>query len=204
MMKLAEVLIFSVCLSVSIYSQNQFLHIKISSDIEIIKISDHVFVHVSLAQMGKWGIVSSNGMIYVSGKEALLFDTPVTDSLTKDLVNWITDSLKVRIVGFVPNHWHDDCMGGLNYIHKMRIPSYANEKTRTIAEIKNLPVPHYGFTDSLILHLGERIAVCKYYGPAHTADNIVTWIPSEQILFGGCMVKEMKSENLGNIEDADL
>ncbi len=203
-MKLAEVLIFSVCLSVSIYSQNQFLHIKISSDIEIIKISDHVFVHVSLAQMGKWGIVSSNGMIYVSGKEALLFDTPVTDSLTKDLVNWITDSLKVRIVGFVPNHWHDDCMGGLNYIHKMRIPSYANEKTRTIAEIKNLPVPHYGFTDSLILHLGERIAVCKYYGPAHTADNIVTWIPSEQILFGGCMVKEMKSENLGNIEDADL
>ena len=154
--------------------------------------------------MGKWGMVSSNGMIYVSGKEALLFDTPVTDSLTKDLVNWITDSLKVRIVGFVPNHWHDDCMGGLNYIHKMRIPSYANGKTRTIAEIKNLPVPHYGFTDSLILHLGDRIAVCKYYGPAHTVDNIVTWIPSEQILFGGCMVKEMKSEYLGNIEDADL
>jgi metallo-beta-lactamase class B len=95
-------------------------------------------------------------------------------------------------------------MGGLNYIHKIGIPSYANELTRVIAKSKNLPVPDHGFTDSLVLHLGDRIAVCRYYGRAHTADNIVTWIPSEQILFGGCMVKEMKSTSLGNIADADL
>jgi metallo-beta-lactamase class B len=204
-MKTSLIIIFlSVCLTVFAYARDSYLHIKVSDDIEIIKLSDHVFVHVSYAQMGNYGRVPSNGMIFVVGREALLFDTPVTDSLTKYLVSWISDSLKVRIVGFVPNHWHDDCMGGLNYIHKIGIPSYANELTREIAKSKNLPVPDHGFTDSLVLHLGGRIAVCRYYGRAHTADNIVTWLPSEQVLFGGCMVKEMKSTSLGNIADADL
>ena len=204
-MKTSLIILFlSVCLTACAYAHDSYSHIKVSDDIEIIKISDHVFAHVSYALMGNYGRVPSNGMIFVAGKEALLFDTPVNDSLTKDLVRWITDSLKVRIVGFVTNHWHIDCMGGLNYIHSLGIPSYANEKTRAIAESKNLPIPQKGFTDSLILHLGDRVVICKYYGPAHTIDNIVTWIPSEQILFGGCMVKELKSMTLGNIEDADL
>jgi metallo-beta-lactamase class B len=35
-------------------------------------------------------------------------------------------------------------------------------------------------------------------------DNIVVWVPSEQILFVGCMVKSMRSNDLGNIVDGDL
>jgi metallo-beta-lactamase class B len=151
-----------------------------------------------------WGRIGSNGLIYTVNGEALLFDTPMNDSLTKQLVNWITDSLKIRIVGFVPNHWHDDCMGGLNYLNSIGISSYANEKTLAIVKSKNLPIPQHGFVDSLTLQIGNQSAICKYYGPAHTVDNIVTWIPSERILFGGCMVKELKSETLGNIADADL
>ena len=41
-------------------------------------------------------------------------------------------------------------------------------------------------------------------GAAHTVDNIVVWIPDEKILFGGCMIKELKANNLGNIVDADI
>lgn len=204
-MKKSLIVVFvHFCFCAVLYAQDSFVHIPVSRDIEIIKLSDRVYIHVSYAVIDKYGRVPSNGMIYTAGGEALLFDTPVNDSLTKDLVRWITDSLKVRIVGFVPNHWHIDCMGGLKYIHSLGIPSYANERTRTIAESKKLPVPQSGFTDSLVLHLGDRIVFCKYYGPAHTSDNIVAWIPSEQILFGGCMVKEVKSKTLGNIEDADL
>jgi metallo-beta-lactamase class B len=177
---------------------------KISEDIEVIQISTNSYVHVSYTQLPGFGRIGSNGLIYAVNGEALLFDTPMNDSLTMQLVNWITDSLKVRIVGFVPNHWHDDCMGGLNYLLSIGIPSYANEKTIAIAKSKDLPIPQHGFVDSLTLYLGDQMVVCKYYGPAHTLDNIVTWIPSERILFGGCMVKEMKSETLGNIADADL
>jgi len=45
---------------------------------------------------------------------------------------------------------------------------------------------------------------CYYFGGGHTTDNIVVWIPSEKILFAGCMVKEMSSKTLGNLADADV
>lgn len=201
---LTSIAVLIVCLNTVGFSQDTLRHITVSKDIEVIQISKHSYVHVTYVQVPPFGRVASNGLIYTDNKEALLFDTPMNDSLTKDLVTWITDSLKVRIVGFVPNHWHDDCMGGLNYLNTIGIPSYANERTRTIAISKNLPVPQHGFADSLILYLDNQAVVCRYFGPTHTVDNIVTWIPSERVLFGGCMVKALKSETLGNLADADL
>jgi metallo-beta-lactamase class B len=76
---------------------------------------------------------------------AFLFDTPVTEAQIKDLVTWIRDSLKLKIVGFVPNHWHKDCIGGLAYLQSLKIKSYANQKTIDIAKAKHLPVPVFGF-----------------------------------------------------------
>jgi metallo-beta-lactamase class B len=196
--------IFYMCLTIPVFSQGTFHHMKVSEDIDVVQLSTNAYVHVSYAEFPGFGRIGSNGFIYTNNGEALLFDTPVNDSLTEQLVTWIKDSLKMHLVGFVPNHWHNDCMGGLNYLHSIGITSYANEKTIAIAQSKNLPVPQNGFVDSLVLHLGNQTVICKYYGPAHTADNIVTWIPSERILFGGCMVKELKSNSLGNIADADL
>jgi metallo-beta-lactamase class B len=196
--------IFILCLTVPSCSQWTFQHIKVSKDIDIIQLSKNSYIHVSYSQVPGFGRTSSNGFIYTNNGEALLFDTPMDDSLTAQLVTWITHSLKVRIVGFVPNHWHVDCMGGLNYLNRVGIPSYAHEKTIAIAKSKNLPIPQHGFVDSLALHLGNQTVICKYYGPAHTSDNIVTWIPSEKILFAGCMVKELNSGILGNLADADL
>jgi metallo-beta-lactamase class B len=175
----------------------------VSANLEIIPLSRHVYMHVSYSEMPPCGRVASNGLIYTVGNEALLFDTPPSDSLTRDLVQWITDSLQVRIVGFVPNHWHNDCMGGLNTIHSSGIPSYAHEQTIKIALSRNLPVPQLGFTDSLFLYLGEYQVVCRYFGPAHTSDNIITWIPAENVLFTGCMVKELAAKSPGNLADAD-
>lgn len=204
MRTLTCVSVLLMCLSEVGFPQDTLRQNTVSKDIEVIQISEHSYVHVSYTQVPPFGRVGSNGLIFTRDKEALLFDTPMNDSLTMDLVNWIADSLKARIVGFVPNHWHNDCMGGLNYLNSIGIPSYANERTIAIAKSKNLPVAQHGFADSLTLRLGDQAVICKYYGPAHTVDNIVTWIPSERVLFGGCMVKDLKSQTLGNIADADL
>jgi len=185
-------------------SQSGYRRIKISNDIELIKLSEHAYVHVSYAEIPPYGRVASNGLIFINEGEAFLFDTPVTDSQTNDLVSWLKDNLKLKIVGFVPNHWHSDCMGGLGYLQSLHIKSYANQKTIDIAKSKHLPVPDYGFKDSLQLKLGNKLIKYYYFGAAHTLDNIVVWIPSEQILFPGCMIKSMDSKNLGNTADGDL
>ncbi|MBN1533767.1 MAG: subclass B1 metallo-beta-lactamase [Spirochaetes bacterium] len=178
--------------------------IRISGDIEIIRLSEHSYVHVSYATLPKFGRFGSNGYIYVDNGEAMLFDTPVDDRLTEQLVRWITGSMKARIVGFVPNHWHADCMGGLRYILSRKIPTYANEMTIAIAKARGLPVPRKGFRDTLTLKVGSGTVICRYFGPAHSSDNITVWVPSERVLFAGCMVKEGNATNLGNLSDAVL
>jgi metallo-beta-lactamase class B len=185
------------------YSQD-YKRIQVSDDIELIKLSENIFVHVSYASLPGFGRFPSNGVIFRNGNEAFLFDTPVTDYLTEVLVTWLQDSLNLNIVGFVPNHWHEDCMGGLRYLQNQKIPSYANQMTIDIARSNNLPAPAQGFSDSLPLYLADKRVECYYPGAAHSLDNIVIWIPSEQVLFAGCMVKSINSTDLGNTADGDL
>lgn len=189
---------------VNALSQNAYSTIKVSNDIELIKISNNAYVHVSYTILPQYGRISANGLIFINGSEAFLFDTPWTDALTKDLVSFLKDSLNIKIIGFAPNHWHDDCMGGLGYLQNQKIESYANQKTIELAKLHDLPVPAHGFKDSLELRLSDKLIKCYYLGAAHSLDNIVVWIPSEQILFAGCMVKGLGSNNLGNTADGDL
>ena len=204
MKKLLLLIILEICLVKLSFAQNQYQKFQVSEDIEIIKINDNAYVHVSYAEVSGWGRVASNGLIYLNNGEAALFDTPMTDSLTKDLMDWITSKLKAKVTLFVPNHWHRDCIGGLAYLNSLGIESYANEITVEIAKSKNLPMPAHGFRDSQTLSLGDKKIFCEFLGAAHAIDNIVVWLPSEKILFAGCMAKEVGSKNLGNTADADL
>jgi metallo-beta-lactamase class B len=197
-------LFLPACLVGAALLQGNGSRIPITEDLEVLQITRSVYVHVSNAIIPPWGRVASNGLIYLSNGEAILLDTPTTDSATQVLVQWITDTLKARIVGFVPNHWHSDCMGGLGYLKRSRIPSYASEKTVAIAASKGLPTPEFSFADSLVLHVGKDSIICRYLGAAHAEDNIVVWIPSDSVLFGGCMVKDISSQTLGNTSDADV
>lgn len=179
-------------------------HIKISADLELVRLTPNAWLHVSYAEIAGFGRVASNGVIFSNGREAFLFDTPATDAQTKELVTWLKDSLKLKITGFVPNHWHSDCMGGLGYLQAQGIPSYAGQKTIEVARENHLPVPGHSFRDSLQLSLGGLPIDCYYLGAAHSLDNIVVWLPTEQILFAGCMVKSMNAKDLGNTADGDL
>jgi metallo-beta-lactamase class B len=185
-------------------SQQVFDTIQISPELELIKLSENAYVHVSYSTLPEYGKISKNGLIFVNKNSAFLFDTPWTDSLTMTLVSYIKDHFGLIITGFVPNHWHADCMGGLGYLQSKKIKSYANQLTIDIAKTKSLPIPDQGFKDSLKLSFGEKSIYCYFLGAAHSFDNIVVWIPSESILFPGCICKCLSSENLGNMADGDL
>lgn len=186
------------------YSQSDFKKITINNDLVLLQLTPNVYQHISYAEISGFGRVASNGMILKDGSKAFLFDTPVNDQQTQQLVEWITDSLKLQLVGFIPNHWHIDCMGGLGYLQRIGIDSYANQMTIDLAKAKNLPVPAHGFKDSLELKLGNHVIAVYYPGAAHTIDNIVVWIPAEKVLFAGCLVKELNAKGLGNTVDGDL
>lgn len=186
------------------FSQNKQDEIRISDELQLIKISDHAFIHISYIPGENNNNIPCNGLLLYDQDRAFLFDTPINDSLTRILLSYIKDSLKLKVTGFISNDWHWDSMGGLAAIHESGIPSYAHEMTREIAKSKNLPVHRIGFKDSMQLKLGNLEILCLYLGPAHTMDNIVVWIPSENILFADCMIKELKSPDLGFTGDGDI
>jgi metallo-beta-lactamase class B len=66
------------------------------------------------------------------------------------------------------------------------------------------PEPHRAFSGRTSLFSGRARIELAHLGPGHTADNIVAWIPSARILFGGCLVKAQRATDLGNIVDADV
>jgi metallo-beta-lactamase class B len=200
-MKKCLILFLAVIIQLTLRSQDT---VRVSPDLELIRISDNAYVHVSSSVVPGYGKVEANGLVYIQNHKALLFDTPWNDTLTATLVTFLKDKWNVRVTGFVPNHWHADCMGGLGYLKSINVKSYANRVTIDIARKKGLPVPDQGFDDSLTLRLGDETVLCFFPGAAHSLDNIVVWIPSEKILFPGCICKSVDAQNLGNTSDGDV
>jgi metallo-beta-lactamase class B len=196
-------LTIAILFSIQGFTQ-EYTTLKISNDIELIKLSEDAYMHISYTNLPGYGRIGANGLICINKGQAFLFDTPWNDSLTMDLINYVQDSLKAKVIGFVPNHWHNDCMGGLPYLQSIGVDSYANQMTIDIAKSKGLPVPAHAFTDSLTLTLNDKVIKCYYLGAAHSLDNIVVWIPDEHILFAGCMVKDSSARGMGNTLDGDL
>jgi len=174
----------------------------ISEDLQLIRISEKTFVHKSFTESKQFGRFSSNGMVFINKNEAIIFDTPVDLEITEQLLRW-TDSQKLIVKGVVVNHFHNDALGGLPMFHTRGITSYSNSLTKILSEKNTLPVPITTFEDSLTILFGDKIIINKFFGEAHTIDNIVSWIPSEKILFGGCMIKSLQSGK-GNLDDANV
>jgi metallo-beta-lactamase class B len=193
--------IFFIFLLTFVAAHSNAQRIFINNDLQLIRLSPSAYIHVSYMNTER---VPCNGMLLVDGNKAFLFDTPASDSITRILLDYIKNVMKLEVAGFVSNDWHKDSMGGLAVLKEKGIPSYAHEMTRDSARQKGLPVHDQGFRDSLALKLGNKDILCYYLGPAHTMDNIVVWFPSERILFANCMVKELKAADLGYTADGDI
>lgn len=174
-----------------------------SNEIEIKQISNHVYQHISFLDTKSFGKVSCNGMIVIDQNEAIVFDTPAENVTSEALIDWIENNLKCKVVTVIPTHFHDDCLGGLPAFHARGILSQANLLTISLAREKNLPVPQLGFNHKKELKVGNQRVILEFPGEGHTTDNIIGYFPAEDIMFGGCLIKE-SGAGKGNLADANV
>ncbi|MER0439313.1 subclass B1 metallo-beta-lactamase [Emticicia sp. W12TSBA100-4] len=174
-----------------------------TSSLVITQISDNAFKHVSFKQTNDFGYVPCNGVLVRNNNEVIVFDTPTNDKSAEELIKWVKETLHCQINAVIPTHFHDDCLGGLKAFHDNNIPSYANFKTIELAKENKYTVPQNGFKDLLTLKVGKESITAKFFGEGHTKDNVVGYFPSEKIMFGGCLVKELKAGK-GYLGDANL
>ncbi len=177
--------------------------IVISEDLYLLQLSEHSYIHTSFHGDPQWGRFASNGFIYTANDSVILFDTPISPELTSTLLRWVEDSLGM-LVAFVPNHWHNDCSGGIEVVKASGARLIGHQFTSLKLQEQGLIALDEVFHDSLRLRLGGQSLICRYFGPAHSEDNIVLWLPDERILFGGCMLKSLVARSLGNTVDADI
>lgn len=172
-----------------------------SESLKIIPLSDHSFLHISYLQTASSGIVACNGYLYLNQGEALVFDTPSDTETTRELLDWLENTKKQKVKGLIVNHFHVDAMGGISEFHQKNIPTYANKKTQELV-VDEEKKPLHTFETSLTLNVGGNEVINHYFGEGHTVDNIASYIPSEKLLFGGCLVKSLNASK-GNLEDAN-
>lgn len=176
-----------------------------SDNLIIRKISNHVYEHTSYLQTESFGKVPCNGMVVADNKEAVVFDTPADSVGSEELIEYFENGLHVNMKAIIPTHFHADCVGGLKEFHQHTIASFANEQTIKILKERNdgSPIPQNGFTDSLELTVGAFKVYAGFFGEGHTVDNVVGYFPEDNILFGGCLIKE-SGAGKGNLEDANV
>ncbi|RDC62750.1 subclass B1 metallo-beta-lactamase [Adhaeribacter pallidiroseus] len=174
-----------------------------SENLRILKIGEQVYQHTSYLNTESFGKVDCNGMIVFDGKEAVIFNTTADDVSSAELINWVQNSLHCKIKAIIPTHFHADCLGGLAAFHQQGIPSYASNATIQLAQAKNVTVPKTGFADLLELKVGDKQVLTEFLGEGHTRDNVIGYFPSENMMFGGCLIKEVGAGK-GNLEDANV
>ena len=173
-----------------------------SETLSVIRLSENAWQHISYLNTEDWGKVSCNGMIVVDKGEAIVFDTPSEDEVSAELIDWLTNTLNIKITAVIPTHYHADNLGGLNEFHKRGIASYAFNKTIEIAKARGYPQPQHGFDEHFELNVGDKKVWVDFFGGGHTVDNTVGYFHHDDIMFGGCLIKEVGSGK-GNLEEAD-
>ena len=176
--------------------------IVIDNDIQLIHLQDSIYVHVTWHHLDNFGRFPSNGLVVIRNGQALMIDTPMDNDKTERLTRYLKDSMSLDLTKLIIGHFHDDCMGGLDYLQSIGIESIANLMTIEKCKEIGLPVPSTSFTDSLTFDFNGEQIDCRYFGAGHSFDNITVWIPSKKILFGGCLIKSINSKGLGNLSDA--
>lgn len=177
-------------------------NIRISDDIELIQISEGFFMHQTFVNSSEFGRFSSNGLLVIKNGKAFLIDTPVTNEITEKIATYLKDSMNVQIQLFTGGHFHNDCIGGMEYLKKTGVRTFLNSRTERKCRELNLLLPDTSFNEDYFFRFEGIPVECRFVGGGHSADNITVYFPDQKILFGGCLIKSTNSNNLGNLQDA--
>ncbi|WP_338785117.1 MBL fold metallo-hydrolase [Streptomyces sp. DG1A-41] len=155
-------------------------------------------VHVYEQLPGGWCL--NNAGLVVAGGQAVLIDTAATRARARRLRDAVHGVAPGGPDAVVNTHFHGDHVFG-NDQFVPRATVIAHEQTRSdMAEAglalcgiwpdvdwgdPQLTLPDVTFTDRLTLRLGELTVELSRVGPAHTASDVVAWVPRRGVLFTG-------------------
>jgi metallo-beta-lactamase class B len=205
--------------------------IQLSEDLRITEIKKGVYV---VTHSFPWP--SNSLVVFLSGNDVIFIDTPYNNGATRKVVEWIKNENKKANIIEINTGFHNDNLGGNEYLFSQNIPVYGSELTAELIEdgkiyetmksalelmkktgnakqecieaykTQKFKAPNrlFDIEEGLKLNLGEEIVEVYFPGESHSIDNVVVYFHNRKILFGGCMVKSLKSKTPGFTGDANM
>ena len=163
---------------------------------------DGVYVHTSFKHFEKSGWIDSNGLVVVDQDQAVIVDTPWSEADTEHLLKWIADQ-QLELIGSISTHFHDDRTAGIKLLNSKSIPTYTSKMTDEILRDKAKTRATKVFEGPSFEVFNGRLQAF-YPGEGHAKDNLVIWLPAQQVLFGGCLIRSFEWGSLGFTGDASI
>jgi metallo-beta-lactamase class B len=201
----------------------------ISSDLYYTEIVDSVYLITHY--FPRYG--SNSLFVILPDKKGMLIDTPHETTGARSLLTWIQSTFgKIQLTA-INTGWHQDNMGGNEYLLSLNVPVYGPTLTadlirdrgkelkelllrQTVSlddkryyhayrEVNFLPPDHtFPIADGLLLEAGPETFEIYYPGESHTVDNTVVFLHRKKILFGGCMILSLQHQRPGFTEHANM
>jgi metallo-beta-lactamase class B len=120
----------------------------------------------------------------------------------------LLDSIKIRhnknVVMCIASHFHEDRTGGMEYYKKQGIKTYTTRQTDELSKKRGMKRAEFLIDKDTVFTIGQYSFQTFYPGHGHAPDNIVIWFEKEKVLYGGCLIKSIEDETLGNLADASV
>jgi len=170
------------------------------------KIAEGVWVHTSNYRVPGRQPISSNGLIVADGESLIMVDTAWGEMATQSLLDTIKEEIGKPVTKVVITHHHPDRLAGVDVMEAHDAEVFTHPLTPIKALESGFPVPNTSVAALKEPKSRSKVGSVEvsYPGAAHAEENLVVYVPSQKILYGGCAIKGAESNSMGNLSDADL
>ena len=170
--------------------------------LSIQKLTDNTYIFTTWKTLNETTF-PSNGIYIVADTGVIMIDTPWDTLQVEPLLDSIKKRHNKKVLYCIATHFHEDRTGGFDILKRKGIKTYSSLQTLQLCRNKNEKQAQRYFKKDTVFTSGKILVETFYPGHGHTEDNIVLWIKNEKILYGGCFVKSIENNSLGNIADAN-
>ncbi len=148
--------------------------------------------------------IPANGLYLVTSDGVVMIDSPWDTTQFQPLLDSIKTRHNKNVVLCIATHFHEDRTGGLEYYRKLGIKTYTTALTDGISSQRGMKRAEFLIYSDTVMTVGQYSFQTFYPGKGHAPDNIVVWFEKEKLLYGGCLVKSVDDNTLGNLGDASI
>ncbi|WP_138992296.1 subclass B1 metallo-beta-lactamase [Larkinella sp. C7] len=189
------------------FAQAQSSKKNVLPKLVVTPLNDQVLVHTTYG-MYQNDAVPSNGLIIKTKDGVVLvdtgWDTRENTGNTQQVLQWVKDNLHQPVRLCIVTHAHGDRVGGVGELRKAGIRVVGTPLTAQKSVKEGYEAPEAILPNDTTFTIGQEPIRCYFPGEGHTSDNIVVWLPNQQILHGGCFVKSVAAFGMGYVGDANL